>query len=102
MMSVMSQAFSEFSDHAADLIASQDEAEFEADPYGVSIKIMETAFEKFKTTFKEIEEGTRKSDVGNYKVITTSSQEELEAFLESGLIDESDEEDNGGSNEGFH
>ena len=96
MLSVMSQAFSELSDQVADLIASQNEEEFEADPYGTAMRIMQTGFDNFKTTFKEIEEGTRNSDVGNYKVITINSQEELEAFLESGLLDESDDDDNTG------
>ena len=92
----MSQAFSEMSDQVAELIAKQDEDEFEADPYGVAMAIMEEGFKRFKTVFKEIEDGTKSSDVGNYKVITISSQEELEAFLESGLLDESDDDDNTG------
>jgi len=61
--------------------------------------IMEEGIKHFKTAFKEIEDGTKSSEVGNYKVITISSLEELEeleAFLESGLLDESDDDDNTG------
>jgi len=79
MVSVMSEAFSLFSDKAAELLDTCDPNQFESDPQGTALNIMEEAFSQFRTEFSE------KKDL--VKQITTDVEtklvDELEAFVDT-------------------
>lgn len=89
MLSVMSQAFSEFSDSVSELIENTNEEEFEADPYGVAEQLMVSGLEDFKKRFAKIKEETGGKPI---RFITVDSIEDIDSLFEQEMIDDLEKE----------
>ena len=81
MISVMTQAFSDFSGRVSELLEEVDADEFSEDPYGIALQVMETGFESFKENFQQLKEEGMSADV--QLSITEKVMDEFEAFIDT-------------------
>jgi hypothetical protein len=79
MLTIMSQAFSDFSDKVGDILQEQSIEEFEKDPHGTALKILDTAFTDFKAQYIAFQkEQFSAPKITEVKVVT-----DLEAFIDT-------------------